>query len=413
MLDNLRRTLSAPAAWLTLVAGWTFPHAPAARVDRRSSSPPSPCPPSCPRCRPRSSRAAGHLQARPTCARVGRSFALAAAQIALGVTFLAHQAWLMADAIGRTLVRLYLTRRRLLEWVTAAQAKSDSSLELRRRVPADARRAGPGRRGRRAGRAGRGRTAGAIAAPFLVLLGPLARSSPDGSAGRRALVADAAAVAGGRADSSARPRAARWRFFETFVRPADNVLPPDNFQEDPSPVVAHRTSPTNIGLYLLSTVAARDFGWLGTLDMRRAARGHARDDGPARALPGPLLQLVRHAATSARSSPATCPPWTAGTSPAICSFSATPVASAIERPLLDPGGLRRHRGRARARRARPRAPSRDDRRTQTVTLGHLDESREALADDASRPASTARPPGPSASVSSPARPTPSWTSRAR
>ncbi len=43
----------------------------------------------------------------------------------------------------------------------------------------------------------------------------------------------------------------------------DNHLPPDNFQEDPLPVVAHRTSPTNIGLYLLSTVAARDFGWLG------------------------------------------------------------------------------------------------------------------------------------------------------
>ena len=57
-----------------------------------------------------------------------------------------------------------------------------------------------------------------------------------------------------------------WRFFETFVTPADQMLPPDNFQEDPVPVVAHRTSPTNLGLYLLSTVAARDFGWLGTLD---------------------------------------------------------------------------------------------------------------------------------------------------
>ena len=55
-----------------------------------------------------------------------------------------------------------------------------------------------------------------------------------------------------------------WRFFETFVTPADNMLPPDNFQEDPSPAVAHRTSPTNIGLYLLSVVCARDFGWIGT-----------------------------------------------------------------------------------------------------------------------------------------------------
>src|SRR6202044_3089941 len=63
-------------------------------------------------------------------------------------------------------------------------------------------------------------------------------------------------------------RAARrtWRFFEAYVTEGDNFLPPDNFQEDPEPVVAHRTSPTNIGLYLLSVVAARDFGWIGTLD---------------------------------------------------------------------------------------------------------------------------------------------------
>ena len=57
-----------------------------------------------------------------------------------------------------------------------------------------------------------------------------------------------------------------WRFFETFVTAEDHMLPPDNFQEDPKPVVAHRTSPTNLGLYLLSVVAARDFGWLGTLE---------------------------------------------------------------------------------------------------------------------------------------------------
>src|SRR3989442_6435388 len=58
-----------------------------------------------------------------------------------------------------------------------------------------------------------------------------------------------------------------WRFFATFVGPEEHALPPDNFQEEPNPVVAHRTSPTNLGLYLLSTVAAHDFGWLGTLDV--------------------------------------------------------------------------------------------------------------------------------------------------
>ncbi len=53
-----------------------------------------------------------------------------------------------------------------------------------------------------------------------------------------------------------------WKYFEKFVTADEHFLPPDNYQEDPLPVVAHRSSPTNIGLYLLSTVAARDFGWL-------------------------------------------------------------------------------------------------------------------------------------------------------
>lgn len=53
-----------------------------------------------------------------------------------------------------------------------------------------------------------------------------------------------------------------WRYFETFVGPDDNWLPPDNFQEKPNPVIASRTSPTNIGLALLSNFTAWDFGYL-------------------------------------------------------------------------------------------------------------------------------------------------------
>ena len=67
-----------------------------------------------------------------------------------------------------------------------------------------------------------------------------------------------------------------WRFFETFVGAEDHGLPPDNFQEDPDRVVAHRTSPTNIGIYLLSTVAARDLGWIGARRRSSAARRHVR-----------------------------------------------------------------------------------------------------------------------------------------
>ncbi len=55
-----------------------------------------------------------------------------------------------------------------------------------------------------------------------------------------------------------------WRFFETFVGPEDNWLPPDNFQENPVGVVAHRTSPTNMGLALLANLSAFDFGYIST-----------------------------------------------------------------------------------------------------------------------------------------------------
>src|SRR5690606_31807436 len=57
-----------------------------------------------------------------------------------------------------------------------------------------------------------------------------------------------------------------WAYFETFVTAEHKHLPPDNFQETPHPVVAPRTSPTNIGVYLLSIVSARDFGWISLAD---------------------------------------------------------------------------------------------------------------------------------------------------
>jgi cyclic beta-1,2-glucan synthetase len=55
-----------------------------------------------------------------------------------------------------------------------------------------------------------------------------------------------------------------WSFFETFVGPEDNWLPPDNYQEHPISVLAHRTSPTNIGLSLLANLSAFDFGYINT-----------------------------------------------------------------------------------------------------------------------------------------------------
>lgn len=53
-----------------------------------------------------------------------------------------------------------------------------------------------------------------------------------------------------------------WAFFETFATAKDNWLPPDNYQEIPKPKIAHRTSPTNIGLSLMANLTAWDFGYL-------------------------------------------------------------------------------------------------------------------------------------------------------
>ena len=55
-----------------------------------------------------------------------------------------------------------------------------------------------------------------------------------------------------------------WGFFETFVGPEDHWLPPDNYQEHPLAKVAHRTSPTNMGLALLANLSAWDFGYIST-----------------------------------------------------------------------------------------------------------------------------------------------------
>ena len=127
----------------------------------------------------------------------------------------------------------------------------------RRRRPRD--RARP-RRARRPARVWPGwrRRSSRCGWPRPPLAGIVSRP-PVGSGGTALAAADAQAL---------RLIARRtWRFFEAFVGPEDHALPPDNFQEDPQPVVAHRTSPTNIGLYLLSTVTAQDLGWIGTADM--------------------------------------------------------------------------------------------------------------------------------------------------
>ncbi len=155
----------------------------------------------------------------------------------------------------------WYSRRLMLEWVPAAQSAMGRSLDI------------PGFYRRMAGAlvfaaaallaaslSGQGTWPIAAVFAALWLASPavaLLVSLPPRLAGQ---------VAVGDADAAALRLTARrtWRFFESFVTPADNNLPPDNFQEIPVPVVAHRTSPTNLGLYLLSVASAHDFGWIGT-----------------------------------------------------------------------------------------------------------------------------------------------------
>jgi cyclic beta-1,2-glucan synthetase len=260
LLDNLRRSLSAPAALLAMLIGWLLPMA-AAAIWTVYILLTIALPPLLPALSGIVPLRAG-VSLRNHLRTLRDDFALGLLQSAFLVTFLAHQAWVMVDAVVRTLFRLFIRRRHLLEWVTAAQGTDDSQFDLRAlgwQITASLASAGVvavvfyvlGLR------------SWPIAAPlvFLWALSPLVA----GRASLPPLAADHLSVTP--ADALALRLVARrtWRFFEKFVTAADNMLPPDNFQEDPSPVIAHRTSPTNLGLYLLSVIAARDFGWLGTL----------------------------------------------------------------------------------------------------------------------------------------------------
>jgi cyclic beta-1,2-glucan synthetase len=261
MIDNLRRTLSAPCMFLTLVAGWLIPPASpwmwTAFILATISIPAL-----IPFLIGLNTRLRG-ISKRSHIRGVLSDLWLGGAQIGLTVALLAYQAWLMSDAILRTLGRLIITRKNLLEWVTAAQAKYAVDLNIygifRRMwgglLLAIAAFLAVAFGNPKAVHAAIPFVILWIVAPAVVRWISLPPQKPEVET---LSTADAKAI---------RLISRRtWRFFETFVTAADHSLPPDNFQEDPKPIVAHRTSPTNIGLYLLSTLAARDLGWLGIRD---------------------------------------------------------------------------------------------------------------------------------------------------
>ncbi|MEQ8768287.1 MAG: glucoamylase family protein [Planctomycetota bacterium] len=260
MIDNLRRSLVAPASFSMIAWAWTLAIVPAlfwTGLVVASLAIPAWIPVwvgLVPR-RPGISKRS-HLRA------LGSDVLLALSQTFLALSLLPHQAWLMGDAIARTLRRLYITRRGLLEWVPAAQ--SGQSLDRRLRSFYWHQRQGIAL-AVAAGLLAIGSGTFPLSVPFVLLwiLSPVtARWMSQTPKRMRAQV-----LSLDEKRSLRRLSRRTWRFFETFVNEDENFLPPDNFQEVPRPVIAHRTSPTNIGLYLSSSLAAHDFGWIGAIDM--------------------------------------------------------------------------------------------------------------------------------------------------
>lgn len=181
------------------------------------------------------------------------------AQVALRIVFIADQACMMADAIARSLYRMLVSRKLLLEWRTAASIQSAaqgsvaSYYQNMRHAPvlailSIAVAALPGGYGY------------LIGLPFALLW--VASPFVAWYVSQSAETEDRLEVPAHVAYELRKIARRTWRYFETFTTAGDNYLPPDNFQETPEPVVAHRTSPTNIGVYLLSVVSGRHFGWL-------------------------------------------------------------------------------------------------------------------------------------------------------
>jgi len=189
---------------------------------------------------------------------VGETLARQMGQAILTVAFLPYDAVISLDAVTRTLWRLIFTRRHLLEWQTSDDNECDDHDSLQSFYAAMS-------------------CAPALAVGSSALFFFLGYPPSWIIFAFLALWVVSPAIAWWislpieekRVEFSTEQihqlhKLARrtWNFFETFVTAEDHWLPPDNFQEYPHAAIATRTSPTNIGLALLSTLAAHDFGYV-------------------------------------------------------------------------------------------------------------------------------------------------------
>ena len=149
MLDNLRRSLLAPCLFLTLLTGWLMPGI-SPWLWTRFVLAMIAFPALIPFLAGINARLEG-ISKRSHFHGLASDFSLGLSQAGLTATFLAYQAWLMTDAIVRTLGRLLITHKHLLEWVTAAQAKHRVDLQSVWHFQADGQRGDAGDRDARGG----------------------------------------------------------------------------------------------------------------------------------------------------------------------------------------------------------------------------------------------------------------------
>ena len=260
VVDNMRRSLLAPVLLAWLIAGWLwlsgaplvwttviilapaitlFNHL-AGRMVRRI----------------RTDKSGGSLW--PTIRRQGLHWLLS-------LTFLPYEALITVDAIAAVFVRLFITNKRLLQWTTTAHTMRLFGKERKLALFWGQMWIAP---------------ALALALATLILwLNPAALPialplllvwllSPQIALRiSRPISRQTAALTSEQQRELHCLARVTWHYFEQFVGPEDHWLPPDHFQEAPRGVIAHRTSPTNIGLMLLSTLGAFDLGYLGLLDL--------------------------------------------------------------------------------------------------------------------------------------------------
>jgi cellobiose phosphorylase len=259
LTDNLRRSLVPAALLLVLLLGWTV--IPSAGLWTAAVIGILLVPALC---------AAGLDLARKPDEMLFRQHLAAVAgsavrhfkQVAFELACLPYTAFFSLDAVVRTLWRVLVTQRPMLEWNPSSEVDRELALHDRSGLAA----------GFRSMWIGPLMAIGlslhlSIASPLtLVVAGPILLlwlSSPVLAWWlSRPLIRRPATLSSEQGFFLHTLARRTWAFFERIVGADDHWLPPDNIQEYRVTSVAHRTSPTNMGLALLANLAAYDFGYL-------------------------------------------------------------------------------------------------------------------------------------------------------